>query len=85
MAGGDGTIVIRRFLEQMIMKKKKVFIVYFSPAGSVRHVAEVIEKQFLELGTEVSSFNMAGGRSDLAIIISQQMEASEGIRLHKNT
>jgi ferredoxin/flavodoxin len=62
----------------MNMKKKKVFIVYFSPAGSVRHVAEVIEKQFLELGTEVSSFNMAGGISDLAIMISHQMEASEG-------
>jgi ferredoxin/flavodoxin len=60
----------------MIMKK--VFIVYFSPAGSVRHVAGVIEKQFLELGTAVSSFNLAGCRSDFAITISQQIEASEG-------
>ena len=39
----------------MVLEKKKVFIVYFSPAGSTRHVAEVIEKQFLALGAEVSS------------------------------
>jgi ferredoxin len=60
------------------MKNKKVFIVYFSPAGSVRHIAGVIERKFLELGTEVSSLNLAGFRSDFAITISQQMEASEG-------
>jgi len=61
----------------MMMKKKKVFIVYFSPAGSTRHVAEVIEKQFLALGVEVSSFDLAESNSDVAMTISQQMEASE--------
>jgi ferredoxin/flavodoxin len=60
------------------MKKKKVFIVYFSPAGSTRHVAEVIEKQFLALGAEVSSFDLSECSSDVAMTISQQMEASEG-------
>ena len=60
------------------MKKKRVFIVYFSPAGSTRHVTEVIEKQFLALGTEVSSFDLAECSSDVAMTISQQMEASEG-------
>jgi len=62
----------------MIMKKKKVFIVYFSPAGSTRHVAEVIEKQFQGLGAEVSSFDLAVCSNDVATEISQQMEASEG-------
>jgi ferredoxin/flavodoxin len=61
----------------MIMKRKKVFIVYFSLAGSTRHVAEVIEKQFLELGAEVSSFDLAEYSSDVAVTISQQMETSE--------
>jgi len=60
------------------MKKIKVFIVYFSPAGSTRQVAEVIEKQFLGLGVEVSSFDLAECSSDIAITISQQMEASKG-------
>ena len=60
------------------MRKIKIFVVYFSPAGSVRHVAKVIEKQFLELGAAVSSYSLAGHRSDFAITISQQMEASEG-------
>jgi ferredoxin/flavodoxin len=62
----------------MIMKKIKVFIVYFSPAGSTRHVAGVIEKRFLALGAEVSSFNLAECNSDVAMTISQQMKASEG-------
>jgi ferredoxin/flavodoxin len=59
------------------MKKKKVFIVYFSPAGSTRHVAEVIEKQFLALGVEVSSFDLAECNSDIGMTISQQMKDSE--------
>ena len=62
----------------MIIKKKKVFIVYFSPAGSTRHVAEVIEKRFLTLGAEVSSFNLAECSGDVAMTISRQMEDSEG-------
>lgn len=61
------------------MKKKKVFIVYFSPAGSTRYVTEVIEKQFLTLGIEVSSFDLAECSSDVAMTISQQMKAAEGI------
>jgi ferredoxin/flavodoxin len=63
----------------MIMKKKKVFIVYFSPAGSTRHVAKVIEKQFLALGAEVLSLDIAECNSDVAMTISRQMEASESI------
>jgi ferredoxin/flavodoxin len=62
----------------MSSKKKKVFIVYFSPAGSTRHVSEVIEKQFLALGAEVFSFDLAECKSDVAMTISQQMEASNG-------
>ena len=62
----------------MILEKKKVFIVYYSPAGSTRHVTEVIEKQFLALGAEVSSFNLAECNSDVAMTISKQMEDSEG-------
>jgi menaquinone-dependent protoporphyrinogen IX oxidase len=41
------------------LKKKNVFIVYFSPAGSTRHVAEVIEKRFMALGAKVSLFDLA--------------------------
>ena len=59
-------------------KKKKVFIVYFSPAGSTRHVADVIEKQFLTLGAEVSSFDLAECSNDVATVISHQMVASNG-------
>jgi ferredoxin/flavodoxin len=62
----------------MIMKKKKIFIVYFSPAGSTRHVAEVVEKQFMALGIEVSSFDLAERSSDVATAISRQMKDSEG-------
>jgi ferredoxin/flavodoxin len=62
----------------MDSKKKKVFIVYFSPAGSTRHVAQIIEKQFLALGAEVSSFDLAECSNDVATVISQQMEASNG-------
>jgi len=62
----------------MVSKKKKVFIVYFSPAGSTRHVAEVIEKQFLALGAGVSSFDLAECNNDVSMRISRQMEESEG-------
>jgi ferredoxin/flavodoxin len=58
-------------------KKQKVFIVYFSPAGSTRHVAEVIEKQFLILGVEVSLFDLAEYSRDVAAVISQEMKASK--------
>jgi len=60
------------------MKKKKVFIVYFSPAGSTRHIAEVIEKQFQALGAEVSSFDLGKRDSGAAVTISQKIAASEG-------
>jgi len=62
----------------MVSKKKKVFIVYFSPAGSTQHVAQVIEKQFLALGAEVASFDLAERNNDVAMRISRQMEDSEG-------
>lgn len=59
-------------------KKNKVFIVYFSPGGSTRHVAEVIEKQFLTLGVEMSSFDLAENNRKVPMTISQQMEALNG-------
>lgn len=62
----------------MVPEKKKVFIVYFSPAGSTRRVAEVIEKKFLGLGAEVSSFDLAESRGDAAAEISGEMGASKG-------
>jgi ferredoxin/flavodoxin len=60
------------------MNSIKVFIVYFSPAGSTRHVAEVIEKRFMALGAEVSSFDLANSNNDVAMTMLQQMEDSEG-------
>ena len=60
------------------MKKKKVFIAYFSPSGSTRHAAEVIEKQFMALDAEVFSFDLAECNNDAAITISLQMKTSEG-------
>ena len=60
------------------MENKNVFIVYFSPAGSTRHVAKVIEKRFMELSAEVSSFDLADCSSDVILTISQQMEALSG-------
>jgi ferredoxin/flavodoxin len=62
----------------MVLKKKNVFVVYFSPAGSTRHVAEVIEKQFSALGAEVFLFDLTECNSDIAAKISRQMENSEG-------
>ena len=60
------------------MKKIKVFVVYFSPAGSTRHVAKVVEKRFMALGVEVSSFDLAESNRNVPMMISQQMEASNG-------
>jgi ferredoxin/flavodoxin len=61
----------------MLMKKIKVFIAYFSPAGSTRHVAGVLEKQFQTLGAEVSSFDLGAGNKGVAATISQKMASSE--------
>ncbi len=60
------------------MEKKRILIVYFSPAGSTRHVAKVIEKQFIELGAEVFLFDLVESFDNVAMRISQQMETSEG-------
>ena len=60
------------------MKNKKVFIAYFSPAGSTRHIAEVIEKRFMALGAEVFLFDIAQGSDNIAVTISQQIKASKG-------
>ena len=49
----------------------KVFVVYFSPAGSTRHVARVMEKRFKELGIEPSLFDLAENR-ELSRVISEQ-------------
>jgi ferredoxin/flavodoxin len=59
------------------MEKKKVLIVYFSPAGSTRHVAGVIEKQFQALGADVCVSDLGECR-DGATEISRQIEASKG-------
>jgi len=50
----------------------KVFIVYFSPAGSTRHIARVMEKRFRELGIEPSLFDLAEN-SELSQAISEQI------------
>ncbi|MGA7145022.1 MAG: EFR1 family ferrodoxin [Desulfobacterales bacterium] len=60
------------------MKKENVFIAYFSPAGSTRHVAKVIEKQFQTLDAEVSVFDLAESHGDIAVTISRRMENAEG-------
>jgi ferredoxin/flavodoxin len=62
----------------MVLKKKNVFIVYFSPAGSTRHVAELIGKRFQALGAEVSSFDLAECSRDVAMTISRQMKNAKG-------
>jgi ferredoxin/flavodoxin len=59
------------------MEKKKVWVVYFSPAGSTRHVAGVIEKQFQALGSEVWVLDLGECR-DGATEISRQIEESKG-------
>jgi ferredoxin/flavodoxin len=51
----------------------KVFIVYFSPAGSTRHVARVMEKRFKELGIEPSLFDLAEN-SELSQVIPEQIQ-----------
>jgi ferredoxin/flavodoxin len=61
----------------MIMEKEKVLIAYFSPAGSTRHVARVIEKQFQALGTDVWMVDLGECR-DGATEISRQIEESKG-------
>jgi len=61
------------YLEVAMAKDgNKVFIVYFSPAGSTRRVARVMEKRFKELGTEPSFFDLAKN-SELPQLISEQI------------
>jgi len=57
----------------MAKNNKKVFIVYFSPAGSTGHVAKVMETTFNDLGTEVSVFDLAK-KKDLSKTISAQIQ-----------
>jgi len=61
----------------MIMEKKKILIVYFSPSGSTRHVAGVIEKRFKAMGTDVWGLDLGDCR-DGATKISRQIEESKG-------
>jgi ferredoxin/flavodoxin len=61
-------------LEDVMAKDdNKVFIVYFSPAGSTRHVARLMEKRFRELGTEPFLFDLAEN-SGLSQVISEQIK-----------
>jgi flavodoxin len=55
----------------MTANGKKVFIVYFSAAGSTRHVAEIMEKRFKELAAEPSLYDLAENK-DLCQTISRQ-------------
>ena len=50
----------------------KVFIVYFSPAGSTRHVARIMERRFKEWGIEPSLYDLAKN-SGLSQVISEQI------------
>jgi ferredoxin/flavodoxin len=50
----------------------RVFVVYFSPSGSTRHVARVMEKRFKELGIDPSLFDLAEN-SELSQVISEQI------------
>jgi ferredoxin len=50
----------------------RVFIVYFSPSGSTRHVARVMEKRFQELGIKPSMFDLAENNK-LSQVISEQI------------
>jgi ferredoxin len=61
---------------KLVMKKKTVFMVYFSPAGSTRHAAAVMEKQLLSLGAVVTSFDLAERNADAALTISRQIAAA---------
>ena len=46
-------------------KNVKSFIVYLSPAGTTRHVSQVIEKKLNELGCEVELYDL-GKKQDFA-------------------
>ena len=59
------------------MNKETVLVAYFSPAGSTRHVAAVIEKQFQTLGAEVSSFDLGESGGGVSAAISQKITASD--------
>ena len=56
----------------MTANGKKVFIAYFSAAGSTRHVAEIMEKRFKELAAEPSLYDLTENK-DLCQTISQQI------------
>lgn len=65
---------LKGYLEIAMAKDaNRVFIVYFSPAGSTRHVAQVMEKRFKELGVEPSLFDLTKN-SDLSKVISQEIQ-----------
>jgi len=57
----------------MAKDANRVCIVYFSPAGSTRHVAQVMEKRFKELGVEPSLFDLTKN-SELSKVISEEIQ-----------
>ncbi|MEJ2366151.1 MAG: EFR1 family ferrodoxin, partial [Deltaproteobacteria bacterium] len=64
---------LKGYLEvAMARDGNKVFIVYFSPAGSTRHVARIMEKRFKEWGIEPSLFDLANNNG-LSQVISEQI------------
>ena len=51
---------LKGYLEVAMEKDgNKVFIVYFSPSGSTRHVVGLMEKRFKQLGIKPSMFDLA--------------------------
>ncbi|MBW1981618.1 MAG: EFR1 family ferrodoxin [Deltaproteobacteria bacterium] len=51
----------------------EVYIIYFSAAGSTRHVAEVMEKRFAAIGLQPFLYDLARDR-DLCLTISRQIQ-----------
>lgn len=60
----------------MTTKDSRIFVVYFSPAGTTRHVAEVIGAQFQLLGAKTKKFNLVEQKK-LADLISKEIQQSK--------
>jgi len=60
----------------MVPPYQKAFVVYCSPAGATRHVAQIMENNLTSLGNEVTSFDM-GKNHDVSSILSQLRSAPD--------
>jgi ferredoxin len=61
----------------MPVMSNRVFIVYFSPAGSTRHVGQVMERRFIELGVNPSLFDLAEHR-EVSKMVAEQILGVKG-------